>query len=718
MKKIANSFAAICREKPFVIYLFLTVVMLFPYLFFGGVPFKYDWTWPWFDFRIMMGTLLNTLTGLPDTMNRTPFFLFYLTGYLVRNPDIFFRIFLISVFTFSQYGMNIFLRDLTKNKMLSFLGGFFYGFSPFIFIRLVVGFSGTLIAYTFAPYFLFCYFQKAKNWKFYLITGSLLAMIFAQIQVGFLMAGFIFLHSLFLLIQKNPEVKLNIKKLFIVALVCVTYFVFWFIILKISGGHTELHQGKEFTTLNTIASMPRSYKNIITLSDHHITFYYFSKLIDKRLFLLPFIILWGFAGLAVFDKSKRNIVIPSIVLLILTSPFLKGPSGLFGGFYTWAYNHIPYMSLFRETYHFQFIWTLILIITSIVGIDYGIKKWDRCRVMFILIVPFIAFGFTYPFITYAYNDFLKPIKVQADYQQLYKDLSQKKICSFAYYPPGLGFDKLKIDPTPNASNSDNIAFSLGIPYLDDGSSVLNLPTEDRYFRNELVSQFYETKDDGTFVSLLLEKKIDCVIVRNDVISLYNDASSLHLENDKIVRQKWLNQNYIKLLNSKKGLQLVKRYGNDIYIYKPNKSIRRHKIIYNRIEPLPIGDKILLPITDWAYNFAYYEDGWSRGRYDFWRKMLFSQLRQDFIYTDKKGSKVVGKVAQRGSYELWARYLTGGTAGNVEIKMSNDKFTIIKDPGEERFMVKKLGDVNITDGKVIIENVQGENAIADLFLVEE
>ena len=131
-----------------------------------------------------------------------------------------------------------------------------------------------------------------------------------------------------------------------------------------------------------------------------------------------------------------------------------------------------------------------------------------------------------------------------------------------------------------------------------------------------------------------------------------------------------------------------------------------------------SELVTLPLTDWAINFVYYKDGWSRGRYDFWRKLLFAETRQDFIYTDKPNAVLNGKVEHDGNYELWVRYLTGGEAGSWELGVGSSKFEIQKDIGAEKFVWKKLGEVNVQKDDIIkIKNITGENAIADLVLVQ-
>jgi hypothetical protein len=204
---------------------------------------------------------------------------------------------------------------------------------------------------------------------------------------------------------------------------------------------------------------------------------------------------------------------------------------------------------------------------------------------------------------------------------------------------------------------------------------------------------------------------------------------------------------LSLARSKVGLEEVKSFGDNIFIFKApitkkqdiyeatlRASNNQPSIINNQTaqpasqqfsppkEDLPSGGNstiLELPITSWANDFDYYKDGWSRGRYAFWRKELFADLKQDFIYTDKQDSALTGKIDQTGNYELWARYLTGGSPGEVEYRIGNIEYRIKKDAGEEKFVWKDLGAVNVSQGdQLSIKNLDGENAIADLVLVSK
>lgn len=193
-----------------------------------------------------------------------------------------------------------------------------------------------------------------------------------------------------------------------------------------------------------------------------------------------------------------------------------------------------------------------------------------------------------------------------------------------------------------------------------------------------------------------------------------------LETDKTILDKWNNKDLLGLAESKKGLKLEKQFGDRIFIFKidQNAKIKDQNEIQNpNIQTIQqFSNSTMLPITSWASEFDKYKDGWSRGRYDFWRKHLFTRLRQDFIYTTKNGAVLSHQAGEDLAGELVVRYLDGGTAGSFEIKIQDAKYKIEKNTGEEKFVVKNLGKISVKkDGTVKITNISGENAIADIIL---
>lgn len=702
------------KRKEFYIITSLVIILLFSILTVDGVPFKYDWVWSIFNYS--SSSIVKDIFqpySLFDVLLRTRDVLILTIG-VVFGTVLGFKILLLTVHVMAGYGMYSLLKGITKFKFVCIIVGIFYTFSPFIFIRTILGYTGSLIAYAVTPIFLKLYLSETNKWFDHLLLGVLFALIFGQVQFGILILLFIIIYHLY--------TRDKLKKLLFLFIFLLVINIPWIVFMIIRKSGNYIISGTEATTIGYMSMLPHRLRNILMLSDHQIVSPYFYPLAHQKWYLIGWGLIWLIALVGLLNKKTKKIVWPLFIAFLIIFPFLKGPVGMFGFVYRWVYENFPIIAVFRETYHFQFLIVIALLVMFAAGLDFLLRftraKWQKIALCTLTVC--LVFVGIFPYFTKNYAGFFKLQKIPKTYYQLNDYLKEfPSVCSKIYYPPGLGFVKFKDDKTFNASNGDVVAYSIGIPYVDDGTTFSYLPSEERFYRNELVSQFYEKKDEGQFANLLKENKVDCVIVRKDLKTMYVDASNMHKEKKtKLVKDKWKNENYLKLTEGKMGLKLVKQFDKNIYIFKPDSSYEIPKLDHSKIEPLPDEKIELLSITDWAYNYAYYKDGWSRGRYDFWRKLLFTQLRQDFIYTDKKDSVVEGKVDQRGSYELWARYLTGGTEGNFQISVSNDQFNIGKDAGEERFIVKKLGDVDLKNGKVLIKNIRGENALSDIFLIKK
>jgi len=736
--------------------LFLAVA-LFQMSFFGaGHPFRYDWGWPIFDMKQFWDGLTSGGSfGLFSSLSKNGPALFGLFGLIHFPPFIFFKIFIFLVHFTAGYGFYRFIRSRVKSETVAIISGLAYAFSPYIFIRTIVGFVWSMVAYAVLPILLLKFWQTKKKVLDYLIIGFLFSLIFGQTQAGLLTFFIITVYTVIGLFTKERFVAV---KNYLFALISLALFALpWAIVMLFHKTNLSVVSGGAVTTLNFMASRSHSYRNMLMLSDHDITSSFLYVLSHNALIMAGFAIVWFVALCALLCKKNRQLVLTFFISSLLVIPFYKGPVGHFGSFYLWFYNHVPQIMIFRETYHFEFLFAIALCVMFAVGLDWLWKGIDHDRIYNFQkatntgLKTFFAGSAIFiitPYLTFDYAGYSPMRQIPADYNELYKYFQDnKEVCHKIYYPPGLDFNYFKGDKSLGASNGDNIAGSIGIPYVNGGTSILNTPSPEMFYQNELVSQFYEKNDNGEFVSLLNEGGVDCVVVRQDIDTKYDQAMNLKFEKDLSILKKWNQNDWLAMTKAKKGLILEKQFGENIYIFKisnskflisnpfglaqggqilnPNdKMLKTGQPAIQQFNPstaLRAGESTIvgLPLTDWANYYSYYKNGWSRGRYDFWRKHLFTQLRQDFIYTDKPDSVLTGKIEETGSYELWARYLTGGVPGEIELRIRNYELRIQKEQGVEKFVWKKIGDITL-DGKTNIEirNISGENAIADLVLVEK
>ena len=722
------------KKNLFLIFLLVSLILTFPIVIGSGVIFKYDWSWPIFDMKIFWDSLIgNSSFGLLSAISKNGPLILGLFGLIHFSPSIIFRLFIILIHVIAGYGFFVLVRNKVKSNFIAFISGLVYSFTPYVFIRTIIGFMFSLIAYAVLPIFLHLYInKKVKNIWTYFLLGFLLSLIFSQIQAGLLISLVLFVNLIISVFYKQFRERL--KNISLVYLFFIIVNLPWIILSLLYNNNSEIVSGGAATTLKIIEALPHSLRNVLMVSDHHITKDFFYALAREPLFVLGFLIVFFIAFCELFNKKNRELVLSFFISSLIILPFSIGPTGIFKGFYTWFFNHIPQIAVFRETYHFEFLLAITLVLMFAFGLDFIWQKISQLRskvsngqIVKIGIKTLFAGSALFivaPYLTFDYAGYLKMQKIPSEYYELRNYFQENNdVCKKIYYPPGLGFIYFVGDKTPSASNSDTLANSLNIPYLTDGASVLNFPSKEMFYRNEVVSQFYEKEDSGEFVGLLTEGEIDCVILRLDTETKYYQASNLWWEKDPKIVKKWNNIDLKTLVESKRGMVLEKQFGENIYVYKINPSFQDtgHRIQDN-IEIFPKTQDsrpvTYLPLTDWAREFAYYKDGWSRGRYDFWRKHLFTQLRQDFIYTNKANSILTGKVDKKGNYEVWVRYLTGGTPGEVELRIQNYELRIQKKQGEEKFVWKNLEEIEIDNGKIEIKNISGENAIADIVLIEK
>jgi hypothetical protein len=460
------------------------------------------------------------------------------------------------------------------------------------------------------------------------------------------------------------------------------------------------------------------------LSDHIITRDYFYSFAREPIVVLGFSLFYLVALFSIFDKKNRAIVFSLVISSLLIIPFSIGPTGIFSAFYTFVFNHFPLIAVFRETYHLQFLLSFNIIALFAFGLAYIFKSLKGTRPLFWLIKIIATSSIIIviaPYLGFDYAGYFRLQQIPDEYHQADEFFqSNPDYCQKAFYPPNLGFTRFASDPTAetSAANSDIIAWDFGLLRVTDAASVLSIAGDEMYQRNHLTSQFLEFSDNGEFATLAREQGVDCVIVRDDLTNLYFLANNVWRDPSFPVRLKWMNQDMLSLAENKKDLLLDKQFGDKIFVYKIETSRTARQIdSQTAIPELPEGIK--LPITDWANNYDWYIEGWARGRYNFWRKHLFAQLEQDFIYTNKPDSEVSGNIAESGSYGLMIRYLDGGEAGEIELRIMNTEYRIKKTAGEEKFVIKDLGIIDVKKGDTVtIKNISGENAIADLVLLKK
>lgn len=714
-------------------YAVVIMVMESSILFHIRLPFYQDWSWPLFNTKYYFwDQLIQFDGGLMSVFVKNETLLFVVLGYIIQSSLILFKIIIFLTQLFASYSFYRLSKRFTTD-IISFIAGLAYAFTPYFFIRVIMGFLFSLVAYAILPFFINLYFfNEKKKFYYYLFLGFLLSLIFAQIQAGLLVLMLLLLHliiSLFI-----GKATLALKNLILLVCSFITVNLPWIILVFTNKNSLNVPEGGAVSTLGRMAAMPHSFKSIFMTSDFEFTSGFFLTLASNKLYMLGWLIVWFIAFCAIFSKKNRALIITLVVASASVLTLIKGPTGIFGNFYMFIYNHFPQIMIFRDTDHFIFLLAFTLCFCFAIGLDLIWKKIDTIKTKNLLktgvktiFAGSVIFIIT-PYLTFDYAGFSPVRQIPSSYNDLNNYFeNNKNVCHKIFYPPGLDFIYFKGDTASGASNSDTVASSLGINYVHGGTSILNTPSSEMFYQNELISRFYENNDSGEFVSLIKEDGVDCVVARQDIDTKYDQAMNLKFEKDPFILKKWNQNDWHAMLKTKQGLVEETSFGNNIFIYKIDNEFETSSNKDREEREQAVGKSVAkqfstfysLPLTDWANVNSFYKNGWSRGRYDFWRKHLFAQLRKDFIYTDKQGDILTGKIDKKGSYELWARHLTGGTSGSYQLTINAKQFTVAKDSGDEKFVWEKLGDIALNgQTNVELKNINGENAIADLVLVNK
>ena len=713
MKLSQKSF--LVKYWPILSYFLISVMFLSPILIQKGVPFKYDWNWPIFSMAEFWHNIFDPNSfGLFSVAGKLLYSILGGFSLFGLSPSISIKIFLLLIHALAGFGFYRLLVNRGVSKTVAFLSGLAYSFSAYIFIRTIVGFVTSLVAYAILPFFVdrFSNLKNRSFWSF-LLDGFFLTLIFTQIQAGAMVLIFILIW--FLLPEEKINYILKLKRIFLLFVSTLIINIPWTLYYLFFSNSGQVPNGEEVTTLNFIASLPHSLLRTLMLSDQHITYKFFDYYSKIPPVAFGFLLIYLIAFLAFRNQKNRKLLFAVTLPTVLFLPFSIGPTSIFKAFYTFFFNHFPTLALFRETYHFEFWISFTLIFSFAFGLQELYKLAEKFRFsLFIkivassLIILIIAQYFTFNFFGRFYLQ-----EIPTEYSQLNDYLKSSNICKKIYYPPSLGFIYFDTDKSKENANSDLIAKSVGVDYISDAASVLNISSDEMFTRNYLTSHFLDSADDGEFAKILAESGADCMIIRNDLRTNYYLDAKINLETDAEIRQKWIeNNDLIALAKSKKNLALEKQFGEDIFIFKISGAGEDYQ--NQKIESLSDGEK--LPLTTWATEFNYYKDGWVRGRYAFWRKEIFADLKQDFLYTVKDGAVLTGEVEKDLSGDLVVRYLDGGSSGSFELSAGDFQYTISKSSAEEKFVVKNFGHIDLKAGDQIkITNTFGENAIADVVI---
>lgn len=374
----------------------------------GTVGHNWDWSIP-----SSVSYLQHFVQSLPFTwrsfslgepislwLPSIPFsFLFYSPSFLGLGGDFISKFLMISTIVLSGMGMfllveNILQKEwkLQKTFFASFLAGFFYAFSPFLFAEFIGGAATQFFAYALLPWLLFFVrrLNQKSNFFLYLLLSSLiLSLITISLQVLVLSSVILVVYALI-----QPSKFQYLKNLFFVYFVYFFFNLYWIIPTVVEYANiykivSDASPFSLFTVQNLVPSLTEAFINA------GYTRPFFLATINEKFLPIWFFLIYFFVFF-IFLKNLTANKKESVFWFLFFSfslIFTTGGKEPFGDQVVWLYQYFAPMSLFRSPQHF--IVLPILAMAILIGLGYSRLKYKFLAIK-ILFLGFI-FLWVYPF---------------------------------------------------------------------------------------------------------------------------------------------------------------------------------------------------------------------------------------------------------------------------------------------------------------------------------
>lgn len=540
---------------------------------------KFDWYLPLFNFKGLFSQAFYSWNA-----ENTGSFVGYYSAWLADlffglgglcgiSPKLFIPLFLALILALAGWGMFKLLRFVHTPWPIAQLAGIFYLLSPAVFIRIVIGFTLWLIAYALAPIIVWLFLKSIheRRWLiFCLWAGILLGLSAVQIQFPLMISLLLLIST----ISRGHGIKFinRFQRFFIIIALAALVQLPWLLATMARGfsqNAESLASGS--AVLKAITGLPHSFLRTIFLNDHHITAGLFDQLNHQPLnYWVNLIFLAAIAlGVIIFWKK---ILFRWKILISFVAGFLISVAAHphFAWLFEKLFNLTKFVNLFREVYHGQFLisFSYALAFGCLAGFLWHQKKSQLFRSsLFLVGACFIAI-FCQVSLKGDFTEFgaaFKPERYQAVYDKFQRQPKERRV----WYPLGLGF--IQSDKGVGASNGDVLARSLGLSFIDEGSSNLNQPNNVTNVRNTMIHQF----EQGHKIDPFLKKFAAPIILdRKDMVSLNLGV----LEESQINSQI---KSYWRLRPIKNGLNLSSWSETEII---PTAALYQSKEIYQKIYP--------------------------------------------------------------------------------------------------------------------------------------
>jgi hypothetical protein len=568
--------------------------------------------------------------------------IFRLPWEMVQRVGWFFPYIVLSIFI--PYYFLKSLRFKAANPLVYVIGSIVFSVNTYILMIIAGGQMNIALAYAFSPVILLQFIKsqddlrlpKRKQLKHSIISGVLFALLLLldlRLALLIFVAGFLywalwFLYSFPYLLKKLEIVMVKhilLCAFVIPVLVTFSLHAFWILPQGISQQDPIKEGGAAYSSTNAVNFFSfAKLENTISLLHPN----WPENIFGKVSFMKPeflFIPILAFIGLLFLQKSEKDkqikLFILYFALLGLLGAFLaKGTNDPFGGWYVWAFSHIPGFSLFRDSTKFYLyiaVSYLVLIPFSLWSISEWLTKKLKQRNLswgFIFICLLYLLFLIRPALLGKLDGTLQTAIVPEDYFVLHDFLVHDTSFSRTLWIPlrqRYGF----YDSTHPAVNAQDL-FQI-------------------YDQKNLLTKLRDKKTE----KLLQNSNIKYVIVPIDA------EKELFLKDRKYSEQKYVET--IKKVQAINWLRPVKQFtklhvfvvsGVKDHFWSPNSNLKIHYVVVNpteykvSVQNAHVGDRLVFA--------EHYDQHWLAGS-------LSSQL-----YEKKFNSFV---LSRSGNYTLEVRY---------------------------------------------------------------
>lgn len=532
------------------------------------------------------------------------------------------KLLIILTIVLSGVGMFFLVYEILKTEKIvkegiifaSFMSGFYYAFSPYLFADFIGGAITQFFAYSLIPW-LFLFIKKGEhdnNFFYQFMVVVVLSFITISLQVLVLSSVLIGLYAI---TQKSPRRYLiSLFKIYLLYIVFNSYWVLPTTVEMLSIKRTVFSSG--FYDLTAIKfSVPALWEIFIGTGYWRPLFLFsINPKIVNFWASISFLTLFLFiAGNFIAKKSKESFYWLAVFFLSLI--VATGGKEPMGDQVLWLYMHFPLMALFRSPQH------LIVMPTLAIGVLIGIGlirlpffRFKIFKILFSLLLviwvhPFFLYGdIGLKYLLEKKKDHLDVYQLSPSYEQVFDYLERKnKESKFRvmYLPLSSSPKYLKTNYQNEGQGSDPL-----ITYSPYGTLVSDINyNQDNLALAKLIEQDLVVEKNQDFFNKQLNLlNMRYVVLRKDVIPEFSEYKEL-----------WSPANLNKFLSENSNFAEIMNF-DDIALYE--------NLSFTKNQEISVTNQIVFA----NHNPAVLSDGVDLEIYDYPRDILISSQGEDMPNT--------------------------------------------------------------------------------------